>query len=85
MVDKVGAPYRVLLYQPGIRFILITNSKVLSLQHVCYDIPLDSDILIWFYFLFTDFILYFLLVVVYLAMEDHMTMSHNQMSHEVTS
>ena len=34
MVDRVGAPYRVLLYQPGIRFILITNSKVLSLQHL---------------------------------------------------
>ena len=33
MVDRVGAPYRVLLYQPGIRFILLTNSKVLSLQH----------------------------------------------------
>ena len=35
----VGAPYRVLLYQPGIRFILITNSKVLSLQQ---PIPLAS-------------------------------------------
>ena len=29
----VGAPYRVFLYQPGIRFSLGTNSKVLSLQH----------------------------------------------------
>ena len=35
VVDRVGAPYRVLLYQPGIRFILLTNSKVLSLQHSC--------------------------------------------------
>ena len=33
MVDKVGAPYRVLLYQPSIRFIFLTSSKVLSLQH----------------------------------------------------
>jgi len=32
VVDRVGAPYRVLLYQPSIRFILLTNSKVLSLQ-----------------------------------------------------
>ena len=32
VVDKVGAPYRVLLYQSGIRFSLLTNSKVLSLQ-----------------------------------------------------
>jgi len=32
VVDRVGAPYRVLLYQPGIRFILLTSSKVLSLQ-----------------------------------------------------
>ena len=32
MVDRVGAPYRVLLYQPGIRFSLLTNTKVLSLQ-----------------------------------------------------
>ena len=29
----VGAPYRVLLYQPGIRFSLRTNTKVSSLQH----------------------------------------------------
>ena len=34
VVDKVGAPYRVLLYQPGIRFSLGTNSKVSSLQQV---------------------------------------------------
>jgi len=33
VVDRVRAPYRVLLYQPGIRFSLETNSKVLSLQH----------------------------------------------------
>ena len=33
VVDRVGAPYQVLLYQPGIRFSLWTNSKVLSLQH----------------------------------------------------
>ena len=33
MVDRVGAPYRVLLYQPSIRFSLGTNSKVSSLQH----------------------------------------------------
>ena len=33
VVDRVGAPYRVLLYQPGIRFSLGTNTKVLSLQH----------------------------------------------------
>ena len=32
VVDREGAPYRVLLYQPGIRFSLLTNSKVLSLQ-----------------------------------------------------
>ena len=34
MVDKVGTPYRVLLYQPGIRFSLRTNTKVSSLQHL---------------------------------------------------
>ena len=33
MVDRVGAPYRVLLYQPGIRFIHLSNSKGLCLQH----------------------------------------------------
>ena len=32
VVDRVGAPYRVLLYQLGIRFILGTSSKVSSLQ-----------------------------------------------------
>ena len=32
MVDRVGAPYRVLLYQPGIRFIHLSNSKGLCLQ-----------------------------------------------------
>ena len=32
VVDRVGAPYQVFLYQPDIRFILIINSKVLSLQ-----------------------------------------------------
>ena len=32
VVDRVGAPYRVLLYQPGIRFSLGTNTKVSSLQ-----------------------------------------------------
>ena len=32
VVDKVGAPYQVLLYQPGIRFSLGTNTKVSSLQ-----------------------------------------------------
>ena len=32
VVDRVGAPYQVLLYQPGIRFSLLTNSKILSLQ-----------------------------------------------------
>ena len=32
VVDRVRASYWVLLYQPGIRFILLTNSKVLSLQ-----------------------------------------------------
>ena len=36
MVDRVGAPYRVLLYQPGIRFSLGTNTKVSSLQHYVY-------------------------------------------------
>ena len=35
VVDKVGAPYRVLLYQPGIRFIHSSNSKGLCLQHIC--------------------------------------------------
>jgi len=34
VVDRVGAPYWVLLYQPSIRFSLWTSSKVLSLQHV---------------------------------------------------
>ena len=34
VVDKVGAPYRVLLYQPGIRFIHLSNSKGLCLQHL---------------------------------------------------
>ena len=37
VVDRVGAPYRVLLYQPGIRFILLTNSKVLSLQQKGFE------------------------------------------------
>jgi len=37
VVDKVGAPYRVLLYQPSIRFSLGTNTKVLSLQHRIED------------------------------------------------
>ena len=32
VVDRVGAPYRVLLYQPSIRFSLGTNTKVSSLQ-----------------------------------------------------
>ena len=32
VVDRVGAPYQVLLYQPGIRFSLGTNTKVSSLQ-----------------------------------------------------
>ena len=32
VVDRVGAPYQVLLYQSSIRFSLLTNSKVLSLQ-----------------------------------------------------
>ena len=32
VVDRVGAPYRVLLYQPGIRFIHLSNSKGLCLQ-----------------------------------------------------
>ena len=32
VVDRVRAPYRVLLYQPGIRFSLGTNTKVSSLQ-----------------------------------------------------
>ena len=34
MVDRVGAPYRVLLYQPGIRFIHLSNSKGLCLQQI---------------------------------------------------
>ena len=34
VVDRVGAPYRVLLYQPGIRFIHLSNSKGLCLQHM---------------------------------------------------
>ena len=34
VVDRVGAPYQVLLYQPSIRFSLLTNSKVLSLQQL---------------------------------------------------
>ena len=34
MVDRVGAPYRVLLYQPGIRFIHLSNSKGLCLQQL---------------------------------------------------
>ena len=38
MVDRVGAPYRVLLYQPGIRFIHLSNSKGLCLQQLCYII-----------------------------------------------
>ena len=33
VVDRVGAPYRVLLCQPYTRFSLGTNSKVSSLQH----------------------------------------------------
>ena len=32
VVDRVRAPYRVLLYQPGIRFSLGNNTKVSSLQ-----------------------------------------------------
>ena len=32
VVDRVGAPYRVLLYQSSIRFSLGTNTKVSSLQ-----------------------------------------------------
>ena len=32
VVDRVGAPYQVLLYQPSIRFSLGTNTKVSSLQ-----------------------------------------------------
>ena len=40
MVDKVGAPYRVLLYQPSIRFSLLTNSKVLSLQQ---EVQMEND------------------------------------------
>ena len=39
MVDRVGAPYRVFLYQPSIRFSLITNSKVLSLQQQAIPFP----------------------------------------------
>ena len=38
VVNRVGAPYRVLLYQPGIRFSLKTNTKVSSLQQ---DIPTE--------------------------------------------
>jgi len=34
VVDRVGAPYRVLLYQPSIRFSLRTNTKVSSLQQL---------------------------------------------------
>jgi len=37
VVDRVGAPYRVLLYQPGIRFIHLSNSKGLCLQHLRYS------------------------------------------------
>ena len=37
VVDRVGAPYRVLLYQPGIRFSLRTNTKVSSLQYSAVD------------------------------------------------
>ena len=40
MVDKVEAPYRVLLYQPSIRFSLLTNSKVLSLQQ---EVQMEND------------------------------------------
>ena len=51
VVDRVGAPYRVLLYQPGIRFNLLTNSKVLSLQHVRVKkmsiVGFDSSIWPW--------------------------------------
>ena len=39
VVDRVGAPYRVLLYQPGIRFIHLSNSKGLCLQHLGSDAP----------------------------------------------
>ena len=41
MVDRVGAPYRVLLYQPGIRFIHLSNSKGLCLQHIAGLIPIQ--------------------------------------------
>ena len=54
VVDKVGAPYRVLLYQPGIRFIHSSNSKGLCLQHLgsgclfltkglCYSLVKDDS------------------------------------------
>ena len=52
VVDRVGAPYRVLLYQPGIRFIHLSNSKGLCLQHDCgiasilpfrIDVPSSSE------------------------------------------
>ena len=38
VVDRIEAPYRVLLYQPSIKFILITNSKVLSLQQIGHEV-----------------------------------------------
>jgi len=40
VIDRVGASYRVLLYQSGIRFILLTNSKVLSLQQEHRNYPI---------------------------------------------
>ena len=43
MVNRVGAPYRVLLYQPGIRFSLLTNSKVLSLQQQQSDMSIINN------------------------------------------
>ena len=45
VVDRVGAPYRVLLYQPSIRFSLGTNSKVSSLQQYCSLECYDLEIL----------------------------------------
>ena len=49
VVDRVEAPYRVLLYQPSIRFSLITNAKVLSLQqwqalHLFFDLAQNCQI-----------------------------------------
>ena len=55
MVDRVGAPYRVLLYQPGIRFIHLSNSKGLCLQQVemtfsfsLYAVPLQITQIAYF-------------------------------------